>query len=415
MAEDPVGEVERQLLPYLPDPLGVAVSGGGDSVALLHILQDLAKSHGTRLCAVTVDHGLRKESGEEAAGVARLCAGLDVPHAVLRWDGWNGQGNLQSAAREARYSLIADWARSQGVTAVALGHTADDQAETVLMRLARGSGVDGLSAMVPRRMSEGIKFLRPLLRISRQSLRSYLKERCVPWIEDPSNDDMRFDRVKARHALKLLEPLGIDAGSLGQVAFNMARARDALDWQTFVEARRITRLRHGAILIDWRAYRTLPEEIARRLLLRAIAWVGGSDYGPRRLPLLRLIDALKQNRGGTLEGCFVRRFGESIWVFREYNAVRDLRCDVDTLWDGHWRMSGTEATGDLEIAALGEKGLLQCKDWRASGVPRDVLIASPAVWSGPDLTCAPLALHGSGWQLRSEKDEEGFFAALLSH
>lgn len=415
MMQDPVGAVEKFLLPTLPERLGVAVSGGGDSIALLHLAHGLCAAHATSLHVVTVDHGLRAGSTGEAAGVARVCAGLGVPHTVLTWDGWNGQGNLQNEARLARYGLIADWARARAIESVLLGHTADDQAETVLMRLARGAGVDGLSAMSPRRISHGIEFLRPLLQVSRDSLRMYLKANGIDWVEDPSNDDTRFERIRIRQALQHLEPLGIDAVSLGQVAFNMARAREALDWQTFVEARRLVCVEAGAIRIDWRAYRTLPGEIARRLLVQAIQWVAGSSYPPRRQPLLALIETLKRASGGTLEGCHLRRFGESLWVFREYNAVRDLRCGTEALWDGHWRVTGKGAASGVHLAALGESGLAQCNAWREVQLPRDVAMSMPAVWSDDALVAVSFAKRAPEWHFASEKDKEGFFAALLSH
>ncbi|WP_114967069.1 tRNA lysidine(34) synthetase TilS, partial [Alkalilacustris brevis] len=182
--------------------LGVAVSGGGDSVALLLLVADWAAARGVRLRAVTVDHGLREGAAQEAEAVARLCAELGIGHDILRWQGWDGQGNLQDAARRARQGLIAGWARDHGLAAVALGHTRDDQAETVLMRLARGAGVDGLSGMAPLRLAVGLAWLRPLLDVGRAELRALLRARGVPWAEDPSNEDARFQRVRARRALE---------------------------------------------------------------------------------------------------------------------------------------------------------------------------------------------------------------------
>lgn len=131
-------------------------------MALLSLLHRLSAAAGTHLEAVTVDHGLRPEAAEEAVFVARYAGTLGLRHETLRWRGWDGQGNLQNAAREARYRLMADWAERRGLPCVALGHTADDQAETVLMRLARRAGVDGLSAMAPRSDRHGITWLRPL-------------------------------------------------------------------------------------------------------------------------------------------------------------------------------------------------------------------------------------------------------------
>ncbi|GFE51493.1 tRNA(Ile)-lysidine synthase [Roseobacter cerasinus] len=407
--------VAQHLLPHPPAGLGVAVSGGSDSTALLHLLYKVAQSYSITLHAVTVDHKLRPEAACEAAQVAQLCRDLDIPHTVLSWTDWDGRGNLQKAARDARYRLIGAWARDQALDAVALGHTLDDQAETVLMRLARGSGVDGLAAMAPRRLSQGITWIRPLLGLTRAELRSDLQAQGVPWVDDPSNDDLRFDRVRMRQALALLAPLGIDAQALGQVAFNMARARDALGWQAFLEARRIARIDAGAVRIDWRSYRTLPDEAARRILLSAIGWISGSGYAPRRRPVLGLIDALKQGTGGTVDGVQAWRDRDTLWVVREYQAVRDLRCAPDALWDGRWRVEGPAAQSDLHLTALGEDGLKQLPDWRAAGLPRDVLRVTPAVWRGADLVAAPLAALGKDWVARIDGGEDAFFAALLSH
>jgi tRNA(Ile)-lysidine synthase len=415
MGPDPVGEVERCLLPNPPAALGIAVSGGGDSLALLHILHRLAKTHSISLHAATVDHGLRPGSAEEAAHVSQVCADLGVPHAILEWQAWSGQGNLQNAARNARYRLLRAWAEERGLQAIALGHTADDQAETVLMRLARGAGVDGLSAMAETRMNQGVKLMRPLLGVTRDTLRNYLREHDLVWVEDPSNDDMQFDRIKFRQAMQVLEPLGITAASLGQVAFNMARARDALNWQTFLDARRILRADAGTIRMDRRAYRTLPDEIARRLLVHALGWVGGADYPPRRAAVLRLIEMLKRDSGGTLDGCQVRRVGEVLWVFREYNAVKDLRAPLTSDWDNRWRFRGGHADPGFYVAALGEDGLLQCPEWRSAGRPRDMLMATPAIWKDAEIVSAPLANHAQGWQLELKNGDDAFFAALLSH
>uniref|UniRef100_UPI0026223B47 tRNA lysidine(34) synthetase TilS n=1 Tax=uncultured Amaricoccus sp. TaxID=339341 RepID=UPI0026223B47 len=213
-------------LPPLPDGrLGVAVSGGGDSVALLLLLH----AAGRDLAAVTVDHGLRPESVGEAASVAALCAARGIPHSVLRWEDRDPRGNLQQAAREARRSLIAGWAEASGIAAVALGHTLDDQAETVVMRLARGSGVDGLSAMRPETLALGILWLRPLLGIRRAALRAWLAAEGVAWAEDPTNADARFDRVRARLALPTLAGLGIGPERLAATARAVARACAALE------------------------------------------------------------------------------------------------------------------------------------------------------------------------------------------
>ncbi|WP_298919712.1 tRNA lysidine(34) synthetase TilS [uncultured Roseobacter sp.] len=412
--------VAQQLPPDLPKRLGVAVSGGGDSVALLHLLHEIARNQRLQLCAVTINHGLRTEAEVEAAFVAELCAGLDIPHKVLRWDGWTGQGNLQNAAREARYSLIAAWAKSQQLSHVALGHTQDDQAETVLMRLARGAGVDGLAAMGPSRARDGITWLRPLLQVSRASLREMLQDREIRWCEDPSNDDLRFDRIKLRQALTVLEPLGISAAALSQVADNMARTRIALNAHAVSAARKITTEQAGALKVDWSGFDALPAETARRIMIRALQWISGAGYAPRGRSVQKLMDGLRAGHNGTLEGCHVIRSKGAMWIYRELDPVRHLSCDIADVWDNRWQLTSKadeidQPDAGLRIAALGERGLRDFPQWRALGCPRDALLATPAVWKDDQLVAAPLAGTATRWHATLVKGEKAFFDALLSH
>jgi tRNA(Ile)-lysidine synthase len=397
-----------------PARLGVAVSGGGDSIALLHILSRCFEPGTVELFAVTVDHGLREGSAQEALSVQSLATDLLVPHTTLRWRFDDRSGNLQERAREARYQLISKWAKTQDIAVFAIGHTADDQAETLLMRLARSSGVDGLSAMPLKRTIFGINLIRPLLGLTRQELRDYLEFHGIDWIEDPSNQDMAFERVRTREALKHLAPLGLTAKVLSDVARNMACAREALDWYSFLTARDIAVVNGGDVLFDLRQFRALPEEIARRLLARAVSWVGNSVHGPRRVPLGLALESVRAGRSCTLGGCSVLRHDNRVWVSREYNAVQSTRCTIDDIWDGRWQMTGPPASG-YEVRALGQEGLNDCPDWRATGRPLTSLVASPAVWHEDRLIAAPLAGKTAGWSAQLVAGEEEFFATLISH
>ncbi|MEO0682071.1 MAG: tRNA lysidine(34) synthetase TilS, partial [Pseudomonadota bacterium] len=214
-----------RLVELAPPTLGIAVSGGSDSTALLLAA---ARAPGLRVEAATVDHRLRPEAAAEARAVAALCARLDLPHETLVWHDAPGRGNLAQAARDARAALLADWAARRGLGAVALGHTLDDQAETLLMRLARGSGLDGLSAMRPRSERAGAVWLRPALSLRREALRAALRAEGEGWIDDPSNDDRSRDRIRTRDALKTLAALGIDAQGLGAAAERLAEDADLL-------------------------------------------------------------------------------------------------------------------------------------------------------------------------------------------
>lgn len=401
----------------MPQRLGVAVSGGGDSVALLHLLARCFAQDGVALCAATVDHGLRAGSAAEAAQAAALAANIGVPHDTLSWDGWDGAGNLQDQARQARYRLLAGWAKDRSLDAVALGHTADDQAETVLMRLGRAAGVAGLAAMPARRVHQGVVFLRPMLGLSRAQLRAYLEAEGVAWAEDPSNEDTRFERIRFRQAMARLAPLGLTVPALAAVAENMGQANAALEHFT-LEAARSASCQAGAVSIPQERLAAQPAEIARRFLQHALRLAGGGGYPPRRAPMMALLQAVLAGQGGTLAGCRVLNRAGEVWICREFNAVKDQVCPPGGLWDGHWRLAAHSAqplAGEVEIRALGPEGLAQCPDWRETGLPRPVLEATPAAWSGTTLIAAPAAGLTAGWQAKSERSGFDAFASALSH
>jgi tRNA(Ile)-lysidine synthase len=335
---------------------------------------------------VTVDHGLRPEAAAEAAAVGRVCAALGVPHQVLQWQ-WDGRGNLQDAARRGRRAVMADWARRFGVAAVALAHTQDDVAETFVMRLARGAGVDGLAAMSARWDEAGVVWLRPLLAVTRAQLRDHLRGIGAVWVEDPSNDNLRFDRVKVRKALAVLGPLGVTPQRLAEVAGHLAEVRAALEVVTGALTVRALHEVAGAVRIDREALAVAAPEVQRRLVLRVIGAIASDFYAPRGAAVQALLGRLLAGQGGTLAGCRFQVLRGQLWAFREGRAVAGVVCAPGQVWDGRWRMTGPVGH---EVRALGE-GLLSCPDWRATGVPRGALLASPSLWLGPRLIAAPHA------------------------
>ena len=411
---DILGAVRAWFGPAPPSKIAVALSGGGDSVALLHILTRCFDPGQVRLMAATVDHGLRDGSTREAEEAGRQSEAFGVPHTILRWRGWDRSGNLQDAARAARYDLLCDWALGHGAGALAVAHTADDQAETLLMRLAREAGVAGLAGIPPRRLRGGVTILRPLLGITRADLRAYLRHHGLTWAEDPSNRDGRFARVRARAAMADLAPLGVTATTLAGVARNMAQAEQALGWAAFEAARSAASVVAGCVVLDPRALRLMPAEIARRLLTGAIRWVGRSVYPPRRRPVAALLDDLHRGQGGTLGGCRILHARGDIWICREVNALRDTCAAPGAVWDGRWRLTGPAMAGD-EVRALGATGLSLCPGWAETGLPRAALEPAPAVWNGDELRAAPLAGLGAGWRAEPACDGPAFAASLLSH
>jgi len=407
--------------PLVLDRLGVAVSGGGDSVALLCLLADWAAEGGPAIEAVTVDHGLRPESAGEAKGVAQLCGDLGIRHTTLRWQGWDGRGNLADQARRTRYRLMSDWAVERGLQAVALGHTQDDVAEGFVMRLTRGAGLDGLSAMADRRVIQnGVTLLRPLLQCSRAELREDLKRRGQIWVDDPSNDDDRFERARIRNALAVLEDYDLDPQRIAESAGYLREARDELSLYVKASARQELRFDAGDVLIplslqrdDDMKERLIVDrpETFRRVLQAGLIWISGRSYPVRREALQRLIDARTTRTGITLAGCRAVFQRTTLRLTREWKAVADAQCGVGALWDGRWQLTGPDEKG-LRIAALGEAGLRYCPDRKSTGRPAASLIASPAVWRGDELVAAPLAGLSNGWSAQLIRGESYFFSVL---
>lgn len=347
--------------------------------------------------AVTVNHGLRPEAADEADFVARFCAGRGIAHSTLHWDGPQARGNLMDAARRARLRLIGAWAQGRGLSQVALGHTADDQAETFLMRLAREAGTEGLAGMRPAFDAEGVRWVRPFLAQTRADLRAYLRQREIGWIDDPSNLDDRFDRVRARKALKALKPLGISVERLTAVVHNIAMTEAALGVGLQRLAGDHLRILSGDVVIAAEGFgQAFGPEMQRRVVNAALVWVSGAAYAPRAAKVKDFLCSWRDRRDRTLHGCRITMRESEIRITREAKAVAGLRVPVGSVWD-RWRLEGPAEAG-LEIAALGAEGLKQAKAWRQSGMPRPSLLASPAVWRGEMLVSAPLAGLENGWK-----------------
>ncbi|PAX08117.1 tRNA lysidine(34) synthetase TilS [Sphingomonas lenta] len=245
--------------------IGLAVSGGPDSMAMLALAHEALDG---RVAAATVNHGLRPEADEEAALVAARCAELGVPHATLRPEEPITGGSVQAQARERRYTLLGRWAAAQGAEAVATAHHADDQAETFLMRAARGSGLSGLAGVRARAVIAGVTVVRPLLDWRRAELRAIARRREMPFVDDPSNQDLRYDRARARKLLDEHEWLG--PANIARSAAYLAEAdgdlRATVDW---LWAARAT-VTGDDVRVD---AAELPREVRRRLARRAVAVV----------------------------------------------------------------------------------------------------------------------------------------------
>ena len=280
--------------------LGLAVSGGPDSLALLLLTHAALPG---KFAAATVDHGLRPEAADEAAYVGQLCEERGIPHRMLK-PANAITGNIQAEARKARYGLLADWAEEEGCCWIATAHHADDQLETLLMRLARGSGVDGLSGI---RAVNG-QIIRPLLDTSKAELLEICAQAGVTAIDDPSNFDDDFDRVRMRKWLAASDS-PLDAKSAVKSAGYLSQASEALDWMTAKLTAERIRHQDDAILLY---SADLPRELQRRLLHVALCEID-PDYVPRGPAIERLLDSLTGGSTSTIGNILCQ--GGAEWRF----------------------------------------------------------------------------------------------------
>ena len=326
--------------------LAVAVSGGADSMALLLMAQEWAAGVKGSVTALTVDHGLRPEAAREAKQVTRWCKSRGIAHRTLVWRGDKPKGDIQAAARAARYRLLEEWCAEAGVFHLLLAHHQDDQAETFLLRLARGSGLDGLAAIAPVVERPDCHLLRPLLRWPQARLVATLEALGQEWLDDPSNDNDRYARVRLRKSASMLAGEGLSAARLAATACRLARARQALELSLAqLLARAAIPDPAGFIRLDGEKLSAAPEELGLRALAAVLAVVGGADYPPRLDRLERLyrdIAAGRLGRGRTLGGCRIVPYRGALLVCREGRSMAApvaARPGARVNWDGRFSLN----------------------------------------------------------------------------
>ena len=373
--------------------LAVAVSGGSDSLALALLAADWSRGQGGEAVALTVDHRLRPGSGAEAREAGGWLAARGIEHHILPWHEAEGGPGLQAAAREARYRLLTGWCRDHHILHLLLGHQRDDQAETLMLRLARGSGVDGLAAMAPCAWHTDIQMLRPLLDFPRQDLRDYLRAQGQGWVEDPSNQAERFDRVRWRN---VLAGDRISAERLALTARQLGRARQALEADCAALACEAVTIRgSGYAELDRAPLSLAPDEVSLRLLAALARTIGGGDFPPRLDGLERMRDALRADLAGrrTFAGCvFAPRQDGKVLVYREAAKMAPpvrLEAGREALWDNRFSI---RLAGGGE-AVWGALGVDAARDFRAAaeklGLPRAVLPTLPALMDKRGILAVP--------------------------
>ena len=391
----------------------LAVSGGSDSMALMQLaaawrdqrqkIRLTAESPG--FSVVTIDHGLRAASADECRAVAAAAASLAMEHTTLIWKGLKPSHGIQAAARAARYDLISQHLHASGHAAIATAHTADDQAETLLMRLARGSGIDGLGAMRSTTQLGGAHaLLRPLLGVRKAALSAYLAKSGLHWSEDPSNGSATFERVRVRDTLAAMEKSGFALGplSLARSASRAARASDALadlttqTWNQRGKHARFDRLGYAVIDKTW--LMAQPEDIRLRLLAGLINTISGQQAHVSLGQLENMTAGRGWNlhAGVTLHGTQWDTDAEDRFrIYRETGRSApptvQLAPGATASWDRRFVISAAAAAPAAGVGVLGPEGVraLEATGWRRRAAPARVLWTLPAVHDDQGLAAVP--------------------------
>lgn len=346
--------------------LAVAVSGGSDSMALALLLGEYSENSDIEIFALTVDHALRPESADEAIQVHNWFKERGIFHHTLRWDSQKNPSNIQAKARKARYKLMADFCAGHGITSILVAHTSNDQAETLLMRLMRGSGLDGLSAIpIIRQITDRVRIIRPLLDFTREELQEYLRTLKQEWIEDPSNKNTKFTRVKVRNLISATPDAALLTKRLADTAGHMLRARNYIEERMKERLARVVEFHNeGFYSVDLHKFKNLHDEERLRFLSSALQRVGGQEYKPRFENLKALHDNIIKGRvvgSCTLWGCEValsKKHSEEnyLFIYKEPAATNDIieiSISAKTQWDGRFECN---ATAPFKVCALGKVG-----------------------------------------------------------
>lgn len=360
--------------------IAVAVSGGADSMALLLLLKEWGQAS---LVALTVDHGLREGSAAESAKVKEWCALEGIFHEILVWEGEKPTSNIHELAREARYALMTAYCKSHNIPQLFLGHHVQDQAETFLIRLARGSGVQGLKGMAAIREQNGVLLCRPLLKVPPERLKATLTSRNHPWIDDPSNHNLKYTRTKMRQLVGILRDSGVSVARISHAMDNLSRSDDVLEHYALSHLRATAHAHaQGYVHISLSNFLKSPQEITLRCLRSLLMAVSGAVKPPRLENLLELEKTLqKPFVKRTLHGCLLYLTGDTLTLCREPAAcMKNTLKGAETLWDGRFLLNGTIEN----IKPLGTLGWQQIKESEMGAalrpLPYPVRLTMPCVW-----------------------------------
>ncbi|MFO1241612.1 MAG: tRNA lysidine(34) synthetase TilS [Rickettsiales bacterium] len=380
-------------------PLAVAVSGGADSMALALLMQAWKKNSFT---ALIVDHGLRAESAGEAVTVKTWLNQRNISAVILKGEPIPAGSGVQEKARDYRYRLMLGWCLAHDVKHLLLAHHADDQRETILMRLIRGSGVDGLAGMKPVAMRESVTLLRPLLGIAKRELVTYLRKQNQGWVNDPTNGSDTYTRTRIRAQNKAFEEEGLSPERLQLIHENLSRTSDYLAEQTFNHILSYGELNEaGFAWIALDALHVAHEEIQLRTLKKMIAFVNGGSSEPRYEELKRLLDNVSEEKfaGATLAHVeFIVKAGQ-LYAIREFSRMKPVtvKAGSHVLFDERFGCSVAldEAGGEYHLAPLGKSYLALPPEVlkRHEDVPKKLLMTLPSLFHLE----APVAVPHMHW------------------
>ena len=354
-----------------PKEIAVALSGGADSLCLTLLMQQWCEKNGYRLTAITIDHQLRKESAAEAQAVHLQLEKKGIRHQILVWKHPLLTSGIEEKAREARYGLLSGFCRQAGIPFLLTAHTKNDQAETFLLRLSKGSGPDGLAGIKPVFKTRGIVLIRPFLNFTKEEIIGFLKKAGQKWIEDPSNQNKDFARVRLRKKRETLEKMGLTLSGLAKSIGRLNETREFLEAETEKAVSFCAVIDpKGHAFIEEEKFFTLPTFLQKRVLVRLFFLIGGKKYAPSWEKTGKLLSVLPPK--ATLGGCLFLRRPEGIFICKEPARIEKEKAlfpGEAVLWDRFFVKTEEKAV----VSSL-KKAIVK-------GIPAEVQKSWPAFYS----------------------------------
>ena len=378
---------------------GIAVSGGSDSMALFHMLTDWESSNKPEIIVASIDHGLRSESKSEVEFVKKACEMKKVEHFSLAPTTHLSKmpGNLQDNARSARYKLLRNWAIAKNLQCILLGHTLDDQEENLLIRFFRGSGVDGLVSMEEMVPRNEILWIRPLLKFRKEDLRNYLRNKNYSWVDDPSNHDDKYKRVKIRKILKQLKSNNLITPNFVKTADHMLRASKLSREVAISNSKTLLSFNDvGQISFQVEKFSQLFEDSQYRILAGILSWFSGRFYKPRFSQLENMCNKIfnVNMKGSTLGGTVFKKKNGIVTVTRELGSIEEnfLVKNKKFIWDNRWLItlkSGSQ--GQLFVKPYGLLGIDDQEIFITGEFDRNAMATIPMIVTERDVKFVPFS------------------------